>query len=169
MFHIDFYSRYPRWLFRGGDAAIAGLRGEYVCRSTAGNRVQRVQDRLMHQTIELSSLQKERFTGQYTSWLVQTRDRLTTLSYDTWMDLRYQQNRGASASFSQGAVVFDLIHGVLYEVRGKDRLRRIFRIQLDGDFPYLSFRDPANAIDFPWITFPGVFTQAELMTLRRVY
>lgn len=123
----------------------------------------------MHQTVELSSLHKTRFTGLYASWLGQTRDRVTAFTYDTWMDLRYQQNQGASASFSQGSVVFDLIHGVLYEVNGKDRLRRIFRIQLDSEFPYMSFRDPANAIDFPWITFPSVFTQAELMTLRRVY
>ncbi|WP_231906820.1 hypothetical protein [Cupriavidus sp. D384] len=122
----------------------------------------------MHQTVEISSLEKDQFSGLYTAWLVEARDRLTTLSYDTWMDLRFQQNQGTSATFSQGAVVFDLIHGVLYEVRGK-RLRRIFRVQLDGNFPYLSFRDPGNAIDFPWITFPGVFTQAELMTLRRVH
>lgn len=122
----------------------------------------------MHQTVEISSLEKDQFSGLYTAWLVETRDRLTSLSYDTWMDLRFQQNQGTSATFSQGSVVFDLIHGVLYEVRGKDHLRRIFRVQLDGNFPYLSFRDPGNAIDFPWITFPGVFTQAELMTLRRV-
>ena len=109
------------------------------------------------------------FRSLYIEWQSETRDLRTTLSYDSWMDIRFLQGPSATAALRQGTLVFDLIHGVLYEVRGKDRLRRIFRIQLDGDFPYLSFRDPANAIDFPWIKFPGVFTQAELMTLRRVY
>ena len=121
------------------------------------------------QPIAVAGFGKDRFTGLFTLWLAQTRDRTTTVSYDTWMDLRYLQSPRTSVALTQGTIVFDLIHGVVYEVRTRDRARRIFRVQLDGDFPYVSFRDPANAIDFPWITFPNVFTQAELMTLRRVY
>lgn len=121
------------------------------------------------QPTDVTRFGKDRFTGLFTMWLAQTRDRATNVSYDTWMDLRYMEGPQASVALRQGTIVFDLIHGVVYEVRSRDRVRRIFRVQLDGEFPYVSFRDPANAIDFPWITFPNVFTQAEVMTLRRVY
>jgi len=121
------------------------------------------------QPTDVTRFGKDRFTGLFTMWLAQTRDRATNVSYDTWMDLRYMESPQASVALRQGTIVFDLIHGVVYEVRSRDRVRRIFRVQLDGEFPYVSFRDPANAIDYPWITFPNVFTQAEIMTLRRVY
>ncbi|WP_237380891.1 hypothetical protein [Cupriavidus sp. SW-Y-13] len=121
------------------------------------------------QPLEVARFGKDRFTGLFNMWLAQTRDRATTVSYDTWMDLRYMQGLRTSVALTMGTFVFDLRHGVVYEVKSRGRAPRIFRVQLDDDFPYVSFRDPANAIDFPWITFPNVFTQAELMTLRRVY
>jgi hypothetical protein len=89
----------------------------------------------MHQTIELSSLQKERFTRAI-YLLARPDPRSPDYPQLRYVDgLAIPTESGRVSSFSQGAVVFDLIHGVLYEVRGKDRLRRIFRIQLMAIFP----------------------------------
>ncbi|WP_235845006.1 hypothetical protein [Cupriavidus agavae] len=120
------------------------------------------------QALDVARFDKERFTGLFDQWRAQIRDGETTATYDTWLELRYLEP-GSSHTYKQGAVVFDLIHGVVYEVRTRDRLRRPFRVQLDHELPYVSFRDTANAFDFPWVAFPKVFTQADLMSLRRVY
>lgn len=124
---------------------------------------------MQQQPTDVARFGKEQFTALYMEWQSEARDLRTSLSYDSWMDIRFLQGPSATAALRQGTLVFDLIHGVVYEVRGKERQQRIFRVQLAAGFPYASFRDPANAIDFPWVTFPGVFTQAELMSLRRVY
>ncbi|GAA0188880.1 hypothetical protein GCM10009080_56850 [Cupriavidus pauculus] len=152
------------------DADAAKLRGKSACRSTTGTSAQRVLERLMQQQpTDVARFSKEQFTALFMKWQSETRDQHTSLSYDSWMDIRFLQGPSATAAFRHGSLVFDLIHGLLYEARGKEREQRIFRVQLAEGFPYVSFRDPANAIDFPWVTFPGVFTQAELMSLRRVY
>ncbi|MBF6989331.1 hypothetical protein IPF36_16520 [Cupriavidus sp. IK-TO18] len=167
MMLIDFYSRYPRWLFRTTDAKRPAFRGRNACRNTIRTDGQRVAERLMQrQPIDVAHFHKERFHELFDEWQSQ---QAVQVEYDAWMDQRYVQGPAPSVTLKRGRVVFDLVHGAVYEVRGKDGSGRIFRVQLANDFPYVSFRDPASGVDYPWVGLPDVFTQAELMTLRRMY
>ncbi|QEZ48811.1 hypothetical protein D2917_31545 (plasmid) [Cupriavidus oxalaticus] len=170
MMLIDFYSRYPRWLFRTTDAKRLALPGRNVCRNTIGSEGQRVAERLMQrQPIDVAHFRKERFHTLFDEWQSLIRQHAIQVEYDAWMDQRYVQGPASSVTLKRGRVVFDLVHGAVYQVRGKDGSGRIFRVQLADDFPYVSFRDPASGADYPWVGLPAVFTQAELMTLRRMY
>ncbi|WP_243736992.1 hypothetical protein [Cupriavidus sp. L7L] len=124
---------------------------------------------MQRQPIDVAHFPKERFHELFDEWQSLVRQQAVQVEYDAWMDLRYVQGPASSVTLKRGRVVFDLVHGAVYEVRGKDGSGRIFRIQLANDFPYVSFRDPASGVDYPWVGSPDVFTQAELMTLRRMY
>ena len=158
---IDFYSRYPRWLFRTTDRQCLAPHGRNACRSTIGSDGRPVAER---QLIDVAHFHKERFHELFDEW-----QQAVQVEYDAWMDQRYVQGPASSVTLKRGRVVFDLDHGAVYEVRGKDGSGRIFRVQLANDFPYVSFRDTASGVDYPWVGLPDVFTQAELMTLRRMY
>lgn len=119
----------------------------------------------MQQPIDISTFGKDRFTELYSEWQRHASTGRAP-SYDEWMDDRFNKLPKTSAMLRQGTVIFELRHGHVYAVRGDDGTDRVFRIQLSGDFPHLSFRR-AQGVQLPWIAFPGVFTQAELMTLRR--
>ncbi|UIF89135.1 hypothetical protein KAF44_27405 (plasmid) [Cupriavidus necator] len=168
MILIDFYSRYPRWLFR--TSQTPAFQGRHACRNTIRTEGQRVAERLtQRQAIDVASFPKDRILVLFFEWQAHVRQHAMPMGYDAWLDQRYLQGPAATVTLKQKRVVFELMHGAVFEVRGKDGRRRLFRVQLENDFPYVSFRDPANAVDYPWVAFPGVFTQAELMTLRRVY
>ncbi|WP_434034779.1 hypothetical protein [Cupriavidus sp. a3] len=170
MMLIDFYSRYPRWLFRTTDAKRPAFPSRNVCRNTIGSEGQRVAERLkQRQPIDVAHFHKERFHELVDEWQSLVRQEAVQAEYDAWMDQRYEQGPASSVTLKRGRVVFDLVNGAVYEVRGKDGSGRIFRMQLVNDFPYVSFRDPTCGVDYLWVAFPEVFTQAELMTLRRMY
>lgn len=120
----------------------------------------------MQQPTDILTFGKERFTELYSDWQRQAFAGPAS-SYDEWMNDRFERPPEARALLRHGTVVFELRHGRIYAVRGENGVDRAFRIQLSGDFPHLSFRQ-ASGVNLPWVTFPGVFTQAELMTLRRV-
>ncbi|WP_439673140.1 Transposase (plasmid) [Cupriavidus necator] len=124
---------------------------------------------MQRQPIDVAHFPKERFRELFDEWQSLVRQQAVQVEYDAWMDQRYVQGLASSVTLKRGRVVFDLVHGAVYEVRGKDGSGRIFRMQLVNDFPYVSFRDPASGVDYHWVAFPDVFTQAELMTLRRMY
>lgn len=124
---------------------------------------------MQRQPIDVAHFDKERFHTLFDEWKSLVRQHAIQVEYDAWMDQRFVQGPASSVTIKRGRVVFDLVNGAVYEVRGKDGSGRIFRVQFANDFPYVSFRDPASGVDFPWVAFPDVFTQAELMTLRRMY
>ncbi|TWG87903.1 hypothetical protein L602_001500000360 [Cupriavidus gilardii J11] len=120
----------------------------------------------MQQPTDISTFGKDRFTELYSEWQRRASAGRAS-SYDEWMDDRFNMLPKTSATLRQGTVVFELRHGHVYAVRGDDGAVRMFRVQLSGDFPHVSFHQAGGA-QLPWIAFPGVFTQAELMTLRRI-
>lgn len=120
----------------------------------------------MQQPTDISTFGKDRFTELYSEWQRHASTGRAG-SYDEWMDDRFSQLPKTSATLRQGTVVFKLRHGHVYAVRGDNGAERLFRVQLSRDFPHVSFRQ-ASGVELPWVAFPGVFTQAELMTLRRV-
>lgn len=125
---------------------------------------------MQRQPIDVAHFPKERSRELFDEWQTLVRQQAVQVEYDAWMDQRYVQGPASSVTLKRGKVVLDLVHGAVYEVRGKDGSgHRIFRVQLANDFPYVSFRDPASGVDYPWVGSPDVFTQAELMTLRRMY
>lgn len=120
----------------------------------------------MQQPTDTSRYGKERFTELFLEW--QRRgSRRSAVPYDEWMNARFHRLAKRTVLLRQGAIVLELRHGQTYSVRGDDGKERMFRVQLSRDFPHISFRQPSG-VDLPWIAFPGVFTQAELITLRRV-
>ncbi|CAG2159761.1 hypothetical protein [Cupriavidus numazuensis] len=122
----------------------------------------------MQQRIEIASLEKERFVELFDEWRREVAVKAIPLGYDEWMDQRFARGSEATASFRQRSVSFELSHGGHYEVRGADRKRRVFRCQLSGHLPYISFVNLERGIFYPWISFPSVFTQAELVSLKRL-
>ncbi|MFJ4291297.1 hypothetical protein ACIP1U_16160 [Cupriavidus sp. NPDC089707] len=124
---------------------------------------------MQRQPIDVASFPKDRFLVLFFAWQAHVRQHAEPTGYDAWLDQRYTQGPAGAVMLKQKSVVFELVHGAVFEVRGKNGSRRLFRVQLENDFPFVSFRDPANGVDYPWVAFPGVFTQAELMSLRRVY
>lgn len=120
----------------------------------------------MQQPIDVQSFPKNRFDELFAEWQKATSGQGLSLAYDQWMDLRFAQSPPSAVALRQGAVVFELEHGSSYAVRG--HRYRMFRVQLSGALPFVSFHHPGLGVDFPWVVFPGVFTQAELLTLMRL-
>jgi len=69
MMLIDFYSRYPRWLFRSTDAKRPAFPGRNACRNTIGSEGQRVAERpSQRQPIDVAHFHKERFHELFDEW-----------------------------------------------------------------------------------------------------
>ncbi|SPK77487.1 conserved protein of unknown function (plasmid) [Cupriavidus taiwanensis] len=121
----------------------------------------------MQQPIDVQSFGRNRFDELFAEWQKAASGEGLSMGYDQWMDLRFAQHPPSAVTLRQGAVVFELVHRNSYAVRGDTY--RIFRVQLSsGTLPFVSFHHPGMGVDFPWVVFPGVFTQAELLTLIRL-
>ncbi|KAI3602931.1 hypothetical protein D8I24_3109 (plasmid) [Cupriavidus necator H850] len=123
-------------------------------------------ERYAQQPIDVQSLGKHRFGELYAEWQKVVAGQNVPLGYDQWMDLRFSQCAPSAVTLRQRTVIFELRHGSSYAVRGD--AYRMFRVQLTGSLPFVSFHHPHIGIDLPWVAFPGVFTQAELLTLTRL-
>ncbi|WP_155887953.1 hypothetical protein [Cupriavidus sp. WS] len=121
--------------------------------------------------IDLQDFPKERFSLLYLTWLSDCESYsggAAAPSYDMWMDSRSLAGPPSSARYRLGTTVFELRHGATYEIRDADGKRRVFRCLLDDGFPYISFVDQDVGRVYPWITMPGVFSQAEIFSLREL-
>ncbi|WP_059414406.1 MULTISPECIES: hypothetical protein [Cupriavidus] len=121
--------------------------------------------------IDLYGFAKNRYSMLYLAWQSEFHshpDGAIPPAFDTWMDSRFLIGHRSSEIFRNGAAVFELRHGSTYEIRDADGKLRVFRCQLDNGFPHISFMDPDAGQVFPWITMPGVFSQAELFSLREL-
>lgn len=121
----------------------------------------------MREPIDVVQLTTEKSAVLFDEWSKLARSGRVDIRYEAWMDQRYLTDLNIAITLRQGSVIFDMIHGVEYAVRGNGESLRRFRVQLTPTLPYISFRDAGGVLDFPWITFPGVFTQGELQSLRR--
>lgn len=122
----------------------------------------------MQQPKDVASFEKEQFLEVFVEWKSHASHLAHPMGYDAWMDAKFLGGPATAQTFKKGKVFFELVHGAMYEVRAGKKGQRIFRCLLANGVPFASFRNPALAADFPWVALPGVFSQAELMSLRRI-